>query len=290
MVSLTRRARAGVALVELIVAIALLTLLVAATLRSSLALGRQSVAVAEHAAVQAGVRTGMLLARAELRELGSDFMGADLLRLDTDSITFRAARGFGVTCAMAASQVRILDGPPLRFSRLRAPAPGRDSLFLFVEGDSATALDDRWIVLPVLSVGTSSCAGTPAIAVGTVDMTAYLPSGSLADVVVGGPVRTFEVSRLAEYSSGGQRWLGLASVSGGESIQPLAGPLAGDGLRLEYFDGSGAAVVDPAAVRSIRITLVGSSERSAAIGWTGGPKAFVAETVSTRLFLRNILR
>lgn len=103
-VSLTRRARAGVALVELIVAIALLTLLVAATLRSSLALGRQSVAVAEHAAVQAGVRTGMLLARAELRELGSGFTGADLLRLDTDSITFRAARGFGVTCAMAASR------------------------------------------------------------------------------------------------------------------------------------------------------------------------------------------
>jgi hypothetical protein len=49
-------------------------------------------------------------------------------------------------------------------------------------------------------------------------------------------------------------------------------------------------VVDPAAVRSIRITLVGASERAAAIGWTGGPKAFVAETVSTRVFLRNIRR
>jgi hypothetical protein len=284
------RTRRGVVLVELIVAMTLLTLLTAAVLRTSLALGRQSVAVAEHAAVQAGVRTGMVLGRAELRELGSDFAGADLLRLHSDSITFRAARGFGVTCAVWASQVHLLDAPPLPFSRLRNIAPGRDSLLLFVEGDSSTVLDDRWLVLPVLAVGATSCAGRLAVAVQTVDMTASLPSGTLADIVVGGPVRTFEVSRLAEYSSGGQRWLGLASVSGGESIQPLAGPLAGDGLTLEYLDDSGTPVLDPAAVRSIRITLVGASERRAAIGWTGGPKAFVAETVSTQLFLRNIRR
>jgi hypothetical protein len=195
-----------------------------------------------------------------------------------------------VTCAVWASQVHILDAPPLPFSRLRAPSPGRDSLWLFVEGDSTTSIDDRWIVLPVLSVGAGSCGGAPALALGTVDMTPFLPSGDLADVGEGGPVRTFEVSRLAEYASGGQRWLGLASVSGGESIQPIAGPLTGEGLRLEYLDGTGAEVVDPAAVRSIRITLVGASERRAAIGWTGGPKAFVAETVSTRLFLRNVQR
>ncbi len=279
----------GVTLVEMIVAIALLTLITTATLRSLLALGRQSVAVTEHAAVQAGVRTGMGLARAELRELGSDVGGADLVQLATDSITFRAARGFGVTCGMAVSQVRILDAPPLPFSRLRAPAPGRDSLLLFVEGDSATAADDRWIVLPVLSVGGASCGGVPALAIGTVDLTAFLPSGALAEIVVGGPVRTFEVMRLAEYASGGQRWLGQASVSGGEVIQPLAGPLAGDGLTLEYL-GDGGTVVDPAAVRSIRITLVGASERRAAINWTGGANAFVAETVSTRLFLRNVRR
>ncbi len=284
------RARRGVTLVELVVAIALGTLLVAAALRTALALGRQSVAVAEHASVQAGVRTGMMLARAELRELGGDFTGADLLRLSTDSITFRAARGFGVTCAVSAAQIRILDAQPLPFSRLRSIAPGRDSLLLFVEGDSMSAVDDRWIALPVFAVGASSCAGREALAVETADLAAHLPAGALAEVVVGGPVRTFEVSRLAEYASGSQRWLGLASVSGGEAIQPLAGPLAGDGLTLEYLDEFGTAVIDPAAVRSIRITLVGAGERAVALGWTGGPKAFAAETVSTRLFLRNVQR
>lgn len=280
--------RRGVTLIELVVAIALLTILAAATLRAMVALGRQSVAVAEHAAVQGGVRAGMLLARAELRELGSDGASSDLVRLAPDSVIYRATRGFGVTCAVWPTQLRILDAPPLPFSRVRNIAPGRDSLLLFVEGDTATTGDDRWIALPVLSAGASSCAGNAAIAVETIDMVPYLPTAMLGDVEVGGPVRSFEVTRLAEYSSGGLRWLGLASVSGGETIQPLAGPLTGDGLSLEYFGEAGTVVVNPADVRSLRITLTGASERSVARAWTGGPQRVVAETVSTRLFLRNI--
>jgi prepilin-type N-terminal cleavage/methylation domain-containing protein len=284
------RGRRGVTLLELIVAVALLTLLSGAALRSLLALGRQSVAVAEYATVQASVRTGMLLAQAELRELGADATGSDLLRMAPDSVTFRAFRGFGVTCAVTATQIRIRDAAPLPFSALRAIAPGRDSLLLFVENDPAGTLDDRWIRLPILSTGASSCGGTTAIAVGTLDFTALLPAGTLTNVVPGGPVRTFEVIRLAEYASGGLRWLGVASLSGGETIQPLAGPLAGDGLTLEYLDGEGTAVSDPAAVRSLGATLVGASERTVARHWTGGPNAMVVDTISARLFLRNTPR
>ena len=284
------RGSRGVTLVELVVAMALLTLLTAAALRAMLALGRQSVAVAEHATVQAGVRSGLLLAQAELRELGADGAGPDLLRMATDSVTFRAMRGFGVTCGVSTTQVRVRDEPPVAFDAVRAVAPGRDSLLLFVEGDTASRLDDRWIRSPVLSVGVSSCGGVAAMAFGTADLTAQLAPGALTDLVVGGPVRAFEVMRLAEYSSGGQRWLGLASVSGGETIQPVAGPLALDGLTLEYLAGDGVATLTPAAVRRIRATLVGSSERPVARLWSGGPNALVVETVSTTLSLRNTPR
>lgn len=284
------RGSRGVTLVELVVAMALLTLLTAAALRAMLALGRQSVAVAEHATVQAGVRSGLLLAQAELRELGADGAGPDLLRMATDSVTFRAMRGFGVTCGVSTTQVRVRDEPPVAFEAVRAVAPGRDSLLLFVEGDTASRLDDRWIRSPVLSVGVSSCGGVAAMAFGTADLTAQLAPGALTDLVVGGPVRAFEVMRLAEYSSGGQRWLGLASVSGGETIQPVAGPLALDGLTLEYLAGDGVATLTPAAVRRIRATLVGSSERPVARLWNGGPNALVVETVSTTLSLRNTPR
>lgn len=273
---------------ELVAAMALLTLLLVPALRALLGVGRQSAAVVEHAAVQAGVRTGLLLAEAELRELGADASGADVLRLAPDSITYRAARGFGVTCAVFATQIRILDAPPIPFSALRAISPGRDSLLLFVEGDPLTSVDDRWVRAPVLSVGRGSCAGAPALVVGTTDLTLLLPSGTLSDLVPGGPVRTFEVVRLAEYSSGGQRWLGSASQSGGEAIQPIAGPLVGGGMALEFLDAAGAPTAAPAAVRSVRVTLEGASERAVSRHWSAGPSAFVVETVATRLFLRNL--
>jgi prepilin-type N-terminal cleavage/methylation domain-containing protein len=280
----------GVTLVELLVAMVLLTLLTAAALRAMLALGRQSVAVTEHAAVQAGVRTGLLLAQAELRELGADASGSDLLRIAADSVTFRAMRGFGVTCAVSATQIRVRDDAPLAFNAIRAVVPGRDSLLLFVEGDTASSLDDRWVRSPVLSVGASSCGGTTALAFGTVDLAGLLGSGTLDDVLAGGPVRAFEVVRLAEYTSAGQRWLGFASVSGGETIQPVAGPLTSDGLTLEYLDTGGGGTSTLVTVRSVRVTLVGASERAVARGWSGGPKVFAVETVSTRLSLRNTPR
>ena len=101
---------------------------------------------------------------------------------------------------------------------------------------------------------------------------------------------TFEVMRIAEYSSGGRRWLGAASVSAGELIQPVAGPLDGSGLTMEYLSGSGAPVLDPAQVRRVRVTLVGAGERAVARSWSTGPAAVPAETLGAEVFLRNAPR
>jgi len=288
---MTRPCRRGVSLVELVVAMAILGLLGAAVLRAVLVQSREAVAVAEAVSVEGGARAGMLLTGSELRELGGDASApADLIRLDEDSVTYRAARGLGITCGVALTQVRVLDTAPFPFSGLRDVAAGRDSLLLFVEGDSTSALDDRWLRLPILTVGSSNCGGRRAIAIGTPDMTASLPGGGLASVLAGGPVRTFEVMRLAEYSSGGLRWLGVASVSGGEAIQPVAGPLAGAGLTLEYFSGAGSPTRDPVAVRRVRANLVVASERPVTGLSSARAAAVMAETLRTELFLRNVPR
>ena len=73
-------------------------------------------------------------------------------------------------------------------------------------------------------------------------------------------------------------------------IQPVAGPLAGSGLTLEYLSESGAPVVDPAAVRRVRATLIGGTERRVGTTWTGGPMAVAAETLGAEIFLRNAPR
>jgi hypothetical protein len=280
-----------VSLVELVVALALFGVVGGLALRAIAMMGRHAVAVSEHATAGGSARTGLLLLQSELRALGGDPSGsADLVRITADSVTYRAIRGAGVTCAVAAAQVRIRNAAPIPFGGLRAIAPGRDSLLLFVEGDPASPLDDRWIRVPVTSVGSAVCGGVPAIAVGTPDFTAALPSGDLSGVVPGGPVLTFEVMRLAEYLSGGLLWLGTASVSAGEVIQPVAGPLAGSGLTLEYLSELGASVVDPAAVRRVRATLIGGTERPVGRAWSGGPMAVAAETLGAEIFLRNTPR
>ena len=281
-------ARRGVTLVELIIAVVLCAVVAGIIMRTVLALARHATAVAERSAVQAGVRTGMTLLEAELRAArrggGRGGPAADIgghRRLSS------LPRGTDSCAGVAPTQVRILDAPPFPFSALRAVAPGRDSLLLFVEGDPASSADDQWIRLPVLSVGSSACGGAEAIAIGTADLSTRLPSGDLSTVVPGGPVSTFEVVRLAEYVSGGSRWLGTASLSGGELIQPVVGPLAGSGLTLEYLDGSGLPVPTPGAVREIRARLVGETERRVAGAGSSGPAAFVAESLTSHLFLRN---
>jgi hypothetical protein len=103
-------------------------------------------------------------------------------------------------------------------------------------------------------------------------------------VGVGTPVRIYEIMELRAYQSGGQWWLGARSVSSGEAIQPLAGPLAGrDGFRLEYLNQFGAATNDPTAVSGIRIVVRGSGEDLPASGGSAPPQ----EELITQVALRN---
>ena len=72
---------------------------------------------------------------------------------------------------------------------------------------------------------------------------------------------------LKLYQSTGQWWLGLRSVSTGEAIQPLAGPLTEDGLRFEFLDLLGQPTTDRTSVRSIHLEVQGRSEQY--VDWGG---------------------
>ena len=241
--------------------------------------------------LQASVRTGALVVPAELRELSTSTGGVtDLVHIDTDSITYRAARGVGFTCAVTATQIKLLNTTVLPFNALRAIAPGRDSLLLFVESDSGSAIDDVWLRLPISSVAASTCGTATAIAVNTPNFVASLPGGLLSSVRVGGPVRTEEVMRLKSYASGGQQWLGAASLSGGDAVQPILGPITANGFTLEYFTGDGTATTTQSAVRMIQITLIGLTERAVAQGGISGANVFLQDTLIARVLLRNAPR
>jgi len=252
---------------------------------------RVSNAQAERVMMQSSVRTGALVVPSELRELSTNAAGqTDLMQISADSVTYRAARGVGFTCAVTSTQIKILNTSVLPWNGLRDISPGRDSLLLFVESDPGKATDDVWVRLPVSSVAATTCGSNAAIAVNTPNFLAGLPGGLLSNVVVGGPVRTEEVMRLKSYASGGKQWVGIASLSGGDAVQPILGPITAGGFQLAYFTGDGTATATLSAVRVIRITLIGVTDRAVARGGVSGPNALLQDTLVTRVLLRNTPR
>jgi len=252
---------------------------------------RVSNAQAERVMMQSSVRTGALVVPSELRELSTNAAGqTDLMQISADSVTYRAARGVGFTCAVTSTQIKILNTSVLPWNGLRDISPGRDSLLLFVDSDPGKATDDVWVRLPVSSVAATTCGSNAAIAVNTPNFLAQLPGGLLSNVVVGGPVRTEEVMQLKSYASGGKQWVGIASLSGGDAVQPILGPITAGGFQLAYFTGDGTATATLSAVRVIRITLIGVTDRAVAQGGVSGPNALLQDTLVTRVLLRNTPR
>ena len=135
----------------------------------------------------------------------------------------------------------------------------------------------------------SNCGGINAIAL-TVS-----PNLTPALVLIGTPVRTFEVMKLSLYVQGGKSWLGAQSVSGGDpSLQPLLGPLKDDngvtaGLNFAYLDAAGAVTAVPANVKSIVLTVRGVSQNT--MSRSGGSYAGVGtDSLVTQVSLRNAFR
>jgi prepilin-type N-terminal cleavage/methylation domain-containing protein len=280
------RRRHGFTLVEIIVALALMLIVTGAIYRLLNVTQRLSQAQAAQLNLQSNLRTAALVAVNELRGLSTVSGGSpaqnDILSLTSGGLTYRAGRGTGFLCqAVAAGQLRIARSS---FFGYRDPQPTRDTAYLFLEGSPDTETDDSWVPLVITDVTTgSACPGAlgPAITI-----TALPPAGSL-DAPAGTPVRIYEVMELKLYQSDRQWWLGARSVSGGEAIQPLAGPLAGsDGFRLEYLDGSGGGTTDPMAVASIQITVRGRSDDTRL---TGNADA-AEDTLTTQVALRNVVR
>lgn len=277
---LTGQPRHGFTLLEIMLSTVILLIVSGAVYQLLTTTQRLSRAQAEHIALQSSVRGGSLLVSNELRESSS----MDLLSIGGSDVTFRAMRGIGFLCqAASATQIRI---GRIGFSGHRDPQAGRDSVYVFLEGAPQTDLDDVWLPVAVTQVsGNSPCPGN-----GGPGITLTVPSTPpLVGIAAGTPVRTYEIMQLKLYRSEGESWLGARSVSAGEAVQPVVGPLtAGNGFRLEYLDGAEVPTQDLAMVKSIRVTLRGISEGTVPVG--GGVARRVEEELINQVALRNVPR
>jgi prepilin-type N-terminal cleavage/methylation domain-containing protein len=249
----------GFTLVELMVALTL-ALAVGGVVHGQLLQGRRTArAQAERVAMQDNVRVAALVLSGELGALG------DLLAIAPGAVTYLADRGGGLVCGVAAGSPAEIRVAASTWRGPRAPRP-TDSLVVFVEGDGSTGNDDAWVHLGIASVASTTCPGGEAATVFRVVPPAPIGPAIISAITTGSPVRLAEVMQLRYYESGGKSWLGMRSVSTGEAITPLAGPLADStaavrGLTLEYLDAAEREVSDPAAVRSVEISLLGVTDQ-----------------------------
>jgi prepilin-type N-terminal cleavage/methylation domain-containing protein len=275
-----RNARRGFTLIELLITLVIVGFVAIGISRILVTQQRLTLAQVEQANLQANVRLGGTAILGELMQMGPGSPGGnDLVVMGANSLTYRALRGEGIACQVAANQVRILQTPGYLSRPIVA---NRDSMLLFVENSPNVTSDDSWIAIPITAVNTAStCGASAATALTTTIVT------PLANIVLNAPAHIFEVMQIAQVASGGQNWLGARSVSAGQVLQPVVGPLAATGLSFAYYDSLGNVTATAANVRQIQVTLRGISEEAVRQAGTSSAVQNLQDSVVFRLSVRN---
>jgi hypothetical protein len=112
-----------------------------------------------------------------------------------------------------------------------------------------------------------------------------LDSVQRSGVGPGSVVRIFETIEARRYASGGVQWLGIQSVSAGETVQPLAGPLTSTGLTVIPESASGVPTGLPANAEAVRLRIQGITSRELGVGMAR--TAVATDSVPAYVFFRN---
>jgi hypothetical protein len=259
--------RRGFSLPDLLIGLVLLGAVATLAVRSALVAGRVLRGTQGRAALESAFGTVANLLANDWRDLGR----GDLLQSGRDSVRYRGFRSAGLACGVTATEVLVRSD---RFSRIRAPEAGRDSLLVLVPGDSGAV----WLAGPVTAVTQGQCAGLSALDLHTALDASRLPSGGISPLT---PVRTFEIMQARLYSSLGAWWLGVRSVSTGEAIQPVAGPFEPGRSGFRFLDSAGGETAVPDQARTIVLSLVGRS-----VAWTGS--VMREDSIEVRFHPRNL--
>jgi len=271
--------RRGVSLFELVLALVIGAGLSTLLLKTFLGVAARLRDRSERMGLAQSLRTASEALRSGLEDLGADSSaGTDLVGVGSDWIRYRATRLVGIVCDTAASRLAVRVSGGIGSAR-RLPQPGRDSA-LVLEPDSA----HRWLPAEVLAApNPASCPSGGA----ALTLTLSLDSAQRALVGMGSVVRIFETIEARRYSSGGAGWLGLQSISAGETVQPLAGPLApANGLVVFPETAAGALAGMPGGVEAVRLGIEGITRRDFGVG-IARIATIARDSMPAYVFLRN---
>lgn len=245
--------RDGFTLVELLIVVVLGGLILAATFQ--VLVRNQQVYTAQSASVmgQQTVRGAIELLGSEIREVsttGDPDLGSDLLLMESDRIRMRVMRKVAIVCG-----VNNTDPLEVEAAIMGADFAVGDSVLVHANGevDPDAHFWSRGVLSALPSSGTpANCGGEPSAYLEVNDLIPQITTAT--QVASGSLLRSFETIDYAPVALDGETFLGRASGVG--DPEPVIGPIADEnGLRFDYLDADGNAVVDPTAVRAIRITV-----------------------------------
>ncbi|MEO8450669.1 MAG: prepilin-type N-terminal cleavage/methylation domain-containing protein [Gemmatimonadota bacterium] len=276
--------RRGMTLVEVLITLTITAGIVVLSMTLLADIARQARGRLERAGAAETLRTVAAVLDRELWSVGWDSLGgSDVDSLGSTGVVTRAMRATGLACRLAPDTVEVASDSSRWFAE-RQPVPGRDSLLLYLEGDS-TAMVNAWLPLPIVAVGAGTCPdGAPSLLLST-----SLPPSTITRwrAAAPTPVRTFEVMAFESYSSGAALVFGARGVSSGAVVQPVAGPLAASGLALEYWGTGGAPVLRPDQVREMSGWVRAIPDAELAVGF-GRAAAAPPDSLFFRVRLRNV--
>lgn len=284
------RPHRGFTLVEILVALVIMGVVSGAVFQLLNTSQRLSRAQTEQVSLQSNVRSGSILVPTELREVNTVVGGTvaqnDVLAIAADAVTYRAMRGLGLVCQVPglATQIRVLRST---YSASRDPV-ATDSMYVFLEGNPDLNSDDAWVPMQITAVATGNVCPTAAGNVPGITLTTPA-NAAVPGLAIGTPVRIYEVMELKLHDADGRSWLGARSVSAGQAVQPVLGPLvAGNGFGLDFLNAAGVATADRTAIKSIQVTVRGLTDEL--VRNSGTDVGHPQEVLVSQVLLRNSIR
>lgn len=267
------RGNAGFTIVEMIVAMLIATVLMAATYQVLVTTQRVSTVQTEQVLVQQTLRAGVDILSQELRE--ASVSGGDVLLADEDRVEFRALRSFGIVCVVASPTVVVL--PVGRNFR------GQPDVFIFADGDPDTATDDTWYQATLLDLPQGEDCPGPPIRPGQLLVLGGVGTFYWDRIRQGAAIRSFQAVAYHEDTVDGEPYLVRTT---GTTTVPLVGPLdPAGGLTFEYLAADGTVLSTPATPSSIhRVRITVRAASAARMSSVSDP---VAGELTTTVYLRN---
>lgn len=294
--------KGGFTLIEILMALAIFGLVAASFTQIIVTAQRTTTTQQARAGLQSNLRVGSMMVPNELRMLNQSDT-TDILDITDTSIVYLAMRGYYALCAAPASGTSInvmrVAGSGLNFD-YRAPVAG-DSAFIFFENDTMKMSDDKWVRVGISAVSSATTCTYPSVSGSsrssiTLTLNPGINSGTytLNRFLEGSPVRTYEITRMSLYSSGGQNWFGMCTGTTTCALQPVLGPLAEtNGVTITRYDSAGNTVTGNTfanrnTLRSMQIRFIGISNQKVAHGTGKANLDYVRDTLTTVVTLRNV--